>query len=201
MEPHYEQSESGQKGGPLVIPYAGSVDWYASWLRHRVEGLDDMMSCAAACADMHVDARALRRTVIAGHPPVGRFSGEGSMLLSVAVRKGEGYLLSGHGNWPRRHLGALNAVYGRTPYYSYLIDDIRGTLENTPESLSELNQAIHDIITSWIDIEAASKLLANRCISPAAHLGEQLKTFVNGSFSILDPLSRFGKNTTLILSR
>lgn len=196
MEPHPEQSESRQESRPVVIPYLGSTAWYSRWLHYRMQGHDDATACGMASGEMD-PGKSLRRTLICGSSPKGRVSGAGELVLSVSVSKGPGFLLSAHGNWPHRHLGALEAIYGRTPFYPHIIGSLRDILRDTPESLPELNRRLHEAVTPWIDIEAADEALTNRA---ASDLGRKLGTFVNDSLSILDPIFRFGKDTTLLLA-
>ena len=181
----------------MVIPAAASIGWYSRWLRHRLSGLDDREACDAASCDLKTDPKSLRRYTL----PDPRTSG-GSVTLSIPVRKGSG-LLSDHGNWPHVHLGTLNALYGRKPYFPFLYDQLQSVLANVldkdggeaTQSLAGLNLELHRTVTSWIDLEAAAEALN----APLAQVCREFATKVNFSTSILDAVFRFGKDTVFVL--
>lgn len=181
----------------MVIPAAASVRWYSRWLRHRLAGLDDRQACDAATADLRTDPKSLRRYSLPDPQHPG-----GSVTLSIPVRKGCG-LLSDHGNWPHVHLGTLNAIYGRAPYFPFLNDRLQALFGNlftedaadTPQSLAELNRELHRMVVSWIDLEAATAALN----APIGEVCREFATKVNFSVSILDPVFRFGKDIVFVL--
>lgn len=181
----------------MVIPAAASVEWYSRWLRRRLEGLPDHEACDAACADLHTDPKSLRRYSLpdAGQP--GKV-----VTLSIPVRKGTG-LLSDHGNWPRVHLGTLNALYGRKPYFTFVSDAINPIFADAGTemsgcgilSLAEFNLRLHRAIAQWIDLDAARMALNGNL----TEVCREFATKVNCSLSILDPVSRFGKDIVFVL--
>lgn len=127
-------------------------------------------------------------------------------MLSVAVAGGAHTLrkagaerhagISLHGNWPHIHLGALEAIYGRAPYYPHLIPAIRGIITNPPGSLASLNINIHRVFTEFLSpIEFTG--VATGCA--AAERGEEITRLIDPKLSIIDPLMRFGKETLLAL--
>lgn len=167
-----------------VIPFAASAEWYAA----RFRG-DENLTAAH-------DPKSLRRTLID--------SPEGPVWLSVPIAKGPGLRISDHGNWPHVHLGAINARYGRYPYFTFLFDQLRDAYADIPGTLPEFNTRIDDIITSWIDREAiisARQLLSSdpRAAASLRRSCLELKTNLNTRLSILDAIFRLGKNTTLLL--
>lgn len=176
----------------MVIPYAASCRWYGEWLRGRMEGLSDADACDRASSLTVRNPRDLRRTQIN--------SNHGPTLLSVAVAKGPGLILSDHGNWPHIHLGALNAEYGRFPFFQFIIDDIATIYSPMPQNLPELNLRIHSMICRWLDMESFIGHCRDLPVDDTVFKrGMELKTKVNLNLSILDAIFRFGKNTPLIL--
>lgn len=181
----------------MVIPAAASVRWYSRWLRHRLAGLDDRQACDAASADLRTDPKSLRRYRLPDPQNPGEY-----VTLSIPVRKGSG-LLSDHGNWPHVHLGTLNAIYGRAPYFPFLNDQLQTlfgslfaeTSVNGPQSLPDLNMELHRIISSWICLDAATAALN----APVRQVCHEFATKVNYSASILDPVFRFGKDIVFVL--
>lgn len=181
----------------MVIPAAASVEWYSRWLRRRLEGLTDHEACDAACADLHTDPKTSRRYSLPNAQHPGR-----AVTLSIPVRKGS-ELLSDHGNWPHVHLGTINALYGRKPYFPFVSDAINPIFLNiAPDalkygnlSLHDFNLALHNEIVQWIDLDAAS-MARNARLRDVCN---DFATKVNYSLSILDPLFRFGKDIVFVL--
>lgn len=96
-----------------------------------------------------------------------------------------------HGNWPHVHLGAMEAIYGRTPYYQHVMPAVRNALQEPPASLMELNALLHRAISTFLSVPACKNTdgLAERC-------GE-IASLINPELSIIDPLMRLGPETSL----
>ncbi len=93
---------------------------------------------------------------------------------------------------PHAHLGALEAICGRAPYYQHLIPKLRDAIGNPPKSLRELNLSIHDDIATFLGVVAT--------LTPEAReRGNEIAADINPELSIIDPLMRFGKETLLAL--
>lgn len=176
----------------MVIPYLGSAGWYADWLKARLNGACDEEAAALASGrwDLKKD---LRRTLVGGKGK--------QVLLSVPVRKGPGMLLSDHGNWPRVHLGTLGALYGRTPYFTHFFPLLEREYENLPETLPELSAALHRLVTSWIDREAAGMAAEAAPGSQLAERAREIATYINSNISILEAIFRLGRTAGLGLAR
>ncbi len=71
---------------------------------------------------------------------------------SSAVKrlKPEQLEISGHGDWPRIHLGAIEAAYGREPYFLHLFPDIATIIERYPKHLATLNVLLKDKMMDFI---------------------------------------------------
>lgn len=178
----------------VMPPFAASAGWYSRWLAARLEGAGDTEAIRMACGYPDFNPKSLRRTRVS--------DGANISLLSVPVAKGPGMILSGHGNWPHVHLGTINAIYGRSPYFPHLFDSLTSIYHNTPETLPELNRGIHDLVSKWIDTEAAAMAASDFEEDPNSVLLDycaDLETKVNYSVSILDAIFRFGKDTLFVL--
>lgn len=168
----------------MVIPFAASAGWYARMLASEVG------------EPAPVDPRSLRRALFAPvHNPT---------MLSVPVAKGPGLQLSDHGNWPHRHLGALNALYGRSPFFPYLFPLIEEAYRDLPDTLPEFSQRLHDIAMLWLDTDAVREWRGNAPADPAlseviCQTALALKTKINYNLSIFDALFRLGKETVIPL--
>ena len=136
----------------LTVPYAASNEWYGRWLLHFAEEGNDMQAILKANAGEE-SARGFARTLIRGAD--GR-----ETVLSIPVaggaralrdsRKIDEILLSDHGDWRRVHLGAIEAAYGRTPFFNHIFPDLKEVYAAPFFTLREFNLAIHKIISSFI---------------------------------------------------
>lgn len=176
-------------------PYLASAEWYAEWLRAVSHGASDSEGCVEANRRLGVRGRDFSRALI---PARG-----GIMTLSVAVAGGAGKLrnltdpgcveLSLHGNWPHAHLGALEAVYGRAPYYSHLISDLREIYSDLPATLGDFNRGIHSVVISLLGCGKVE------LTPPALARGRELSGSVKTDLSVIDALMRLGPVATLPL--
>lgn len=129
------------------VPYLATQQWYAEWLCRRLQGIDEAVARSAASVACGLRRRDFTRCTLP--------SAAGEIRLSVAVDGGSGMLkrlppeavqMSGHGRWPSVHLGALNSLYSRTPYFEHLHDSLTvayADVEGRP--LSGLCDCLHNI--------------------------------------------------------
>ncbi len=132
-------------------PYAASVGWYAEALAALAEG----MPYPGA------EGRHPNRTLIAGSAAtewlIVPVAGSASALKSTAGRP---LLLSNHGDWPRRHLAALEAAYGRTPYWPHYSPELASILTDPGTTLSGLCRSIDTFVRRVIPIEDTAAAIA-----------------------------------------
>lgn len=184
------------------VPYLASSAWYSAWLKGLADGFDDTAAADYANAATSSSGKDFARCLIPGNC--------GPMMLSVAVKGGASRLkhdrgaavaeLSTHGNWPRVHLGALEAVYGRAPYFEHYMPVIRGAIDSGAATLRELCSNVHEAVAGMIagDLQLIPPL--SRELPP--HLREradELKMTVDPRLSVIDPLMRLGPDTLLAL--
>lgn len=175
------------------MPYLPSARWYALWLVARAGGHDDAGAVKAANAGASVSGKDFARCRIAVR---GR-----ATLLSVAVEGGADRLrnpralweaaVSMHGNWPHVHLGALEAVYGRTPYYRHIMPALRDVLQEPPARLMELNTRLHGAVAPFLTVPAGAMTAVQ------AERAREVASLINPELSIIDPLMRLGTETSL----
>lgn len=184
-----------------IPPYAASLRWYARWFGARLKGLDDNEAIGVANRQCGVHGKDYTRAAI------GKASSP--MMLSVAVEGGSAVLkrtgaerratVSLHGRWPHTHLGALEASYGRAPYYQHVmpgIQEILGSVE-TSDSLSDLNRRIHGWLSGFIDTGLSyDPVGVGRSV---ALRGAEIYAGLDAELSVIDALMRYGPETTLAL--
>lgn len=180
-----------------IIPFLPSFRWYAAWLSERRKGVDEVAAVGIANTVAGIRGKDFARAVICGNA--------GEHLLSVPVAGGSAMLkqtrhlpeiiISEHGNWRHVHLGALEAAYGRMPFYQHLIPDILRCYEQDIQSLAEFNHSLHDSLCSLF----LPSSLAENLPEAAAERGRELLGEVAQDRSIIDTLFRLGPESLLPL--
>lgn len=115
-------------------PFAPSVAWYA----------DALAALRGGAKLPGAPLRHPNRALIAG--------ANGTEMLSVpvvgsssALKRTDELYVSAHGEWPRRHLAALEAAYGRAPFWCHYAPAFARILLNPPATLRELNTTLHEM--------------------------------------------------------
>lgn len=149
-------------------------------------------------------ARDYTRTLIACNRP-------GGMVLTVpvaggasAVKRGDirSLEISDHGDWTRIHLGAIEAAYGKCPYFQHLFPEIAEHIVAYPESLALLNLTLLSDMLSFLDYDReidALESLASENPGRCARIKSRLEAKTDASFSFLQPLFQFGKDAIFLL--
>lgn len=135
----------------------------------------------------------------------------GGMMLTVPVGGGSSAVkrlkpaalrISDHGDWTRIHLGALDAAYGKEPYFQYLFPGIASLIGDYPEMLSDLNEALVAEMIKFLDyanlmpgILELRRRNPDRCLSLARRIEEK----IDPEHSFLEPLFRFGRDALFLL--
>lgn len=149
-------------------------------------------------------SRDYTRTLIESNSPEG-------MVLTVPVAGGssatkrlkpEQLEISGHGDWTRVHLGAIEAAYGKEPYFPYLFPEIAEVIGHYPQHLASLNVLLLDKMMDFLSyrnaIEEINKL---RATNPARckDIARRLESKINPRHSFLEPLFRLGPDSIFLL--
>ena len=176
------------------VPYLAPAKWYARWLQARI---DDCMEPIAEANAVIIPGRDFARCTItdkAGH----------KMMLSAAVEGGarqlrsphnmRGIRLSDHGDWRRAHPLAIDACYGRAPFFQHISDLIFPVYQNKETgSLCEFCNEMHRVVVSLlmgnISEERLKLLNENDVIRKR---GREIAAEIDTDVSILDPLMKFG---------
>ncbi len=144
-----------------VVPYLASAIWYREYLRARLEDAADdaegILRANKKCVDR---ARELCRSSVAGA------HGQQPVLLSVPIAGGastvKGVLpsrwsLSSHGRWQPIHLGALQAAYGSTPFYTHCMDLLAPVIDRPldveADDFARLTADIHSIVCRLLNLD------------------------------------------------
>ncbi len=110
--------------------------------------------------------------------------------------------VSGHGDWTRIHLGAIEAAYGKEPYFPHLFPEISEAIGHYPQQLASLNVLLLDKMMDFLGyrnaIEEIGKLRKEspkRCMD----IARRLESKINPLHSFLEPLFRLGPDSIFLL--
>lgn len=171
----------------LLPPYLASTSWAQRKLQPK-----------------SLTTRDYTRTVIESNNPDG-------MTLTVPIKGGASIVkrlkptqvnISNHGDWTRIHLGAIEAAYGREPYFQHLFPEIASIITNYPENLAKMNVLLMTIMLDFVGYEKEiEKIETLRQTNPGrvSDIAKRLETKINTSHSFLEPLFRFGPESIFLL--
>lgn len=112
-------------------------------------------------------------------------------------------MISDHGRWRQEHLGAINATYGKTPYFPYIFPELEKIYwEKSNGSLGEFNRELFEFVYRFLDVDSIRKAIDEMNLRNPRRLGQlkrELETKVNLNYSIFDALFRLGKNTAFVI--
>lgn len=122
---------------------------------------------------------------------------------SAAKRlKPEDLEVSGHGDWTRIHLGAIEAAYGREPYFMHIFPEIASVIGSHPQHLGHLNVVLMEKMMRFLgyadaieDIRALRKTKPERCTA----IARRMESKVDPCHSFLEPLFRLGPDAIFLL--
>lgn len=185
-----------------MIPFLPTARWYASRLKGiSFDGLneenkkEEIKEARMSCA----------RALIQGN--------QGEIMLSVPVQGGAPKLkkspdpsvlpLSEHGNWRHVHLGALEACYGRTPFFIHLFPALQEVYSGSADTLGMLNSTIDSIISSFLLMGKSTDECTMQPVftvppeGPVAERAAEVARLINPEISVIDAIMRLGPETLL----
>lgn len=156
-----------------------------------------------------VDSKSLKtrdytRCLIESNSPEG-------MVLTVPVAGGSSAVkrlkpeqleVSDHGDWTRIHLGAIEAAYGREPYFQHLFPEIAEVIAGYPQQLARLNVLLMEKMLSFIGYSGAIedvRLLRKENPERCAAIAQRLESKINPGHSFLEALFRLGPDALFLL--
>lgn len=136
-----------------------------------------------------------------------------NITLSVPIEGGNSLLkqknlrlnsinISQHGDWQHQHLGAWQAIYGKSPYFPHiypLLEDVYTHLSYG--SLVEFNSAIFKIVIDFLELDAIQDSV-ERLYTKNSNLLKELHTETlvkcDEQLTVLDPLFKLGKDAVYL---
>ena len=171
----------------IIPPYLAST----AWLQGKV-------------SSSSLKTRDYTRTLIESNNPEG-------MILTVPIVGGssaakrlkpENLEISDHGDWTRIHLGAIEAAYGKEPYFVHIFPELASVIVNYPQHLALLNVLLMGKMMDFLGyrdtIEEIKKL---RDKNPVRYenIAKRLESKINPAHSFLEPLFRLGPDSIFLL--
>ncbi|MDE6633469.1 MAG: WbqC family protein [Muribaculaceae bacterium] len=172
----------------IIPPYLAST----VWLQGKVSPL-------------LLKTRDYTRTLIESNNPQG-------MVLTVPIVGGssaakrlrpEDLEISDHGDWTRIHLGAIEAAYGKEPYFVHLFPEIASVINHYPQHLATLNVLLMEKMMDFLGYRDAIeeiKKLRNENPDRCGDIAKRLETKINPAHSFLEPLFRLGPDSIFLLT-
>lgn len=185
-----------------VPPYAAPAKWYVAWLKKLLDGHPDSTAIGLANEETRLSGKDYARCRL--HPPEGE-----TLLLSMAIEGGnrqlrsgntEGVRLSEHDNWRKNHLGAIAAIYGRSPYFDHISNLLFPVVSNLEYIyMQDLNKEIHRKVVRFLLGEISLSRLNNPCDQNVVirERGKEIAAIIKSEISIIDSLMRHGQETLL----
>lgn len=165
----------------------------AAWIRAFLKG-----------SPLQMAKRDYSRTLVEGNLP-------GGQTLSVPILGGSAAIkrlpltelrISAHGDWTRIHLGALEAAYGREPYFQHYFPHIAGIISAYPPLLADMNRALLRVLLGPQERQStltALRSLRERHPERTAQIGRRLAANADPAHSFIEPLFRFGPDSFFLL--
>lgn len=148
--------------------------------------------------------REYTRTLIESNSPEG-------MVLTVPVVGGSSAAkrlrpelleVSDHGDWTRIHIGAIEAAYGREPYFQHLFPEIAAVINDYPQHLAGLNVLLMEKMMDFIGYaEVIGEIRNLRAANPerCSAITIRLESKIDPTHSFLEPLFRLGPDAIFLL--
>lgn len=171
----------------VAPPYLASTDWVQGKVGSRT-----------------LKTRAYTRTLIESNSATG-------MVLTVPVVGGSSAVkrltpekleVSGHGDWTRIHLGAIEAAYGREPYFQHVFPELGAIIADYPQHLVRLNVLLMEKMMDFIGYADSIEDIRNlRASNPerCAAIARRLESKIDPTHSFLEPLFRLGPDAIFLL--
>lgn len=161
----------------MVTPFSLTPAWVGGVLR----GATDLRHAGKEAARCDIATGRLTVPVVGG--------------AAVLKHRDANPVLSEHGKWRREHLGAWNAAYGRTPYFTHLMPQIEEVYADSEGiTLDEFSRRLLGVALLWLDPDA---------LTATGHTIEtvrrEVRAKVDPRLSIFDAIFRLGRETVFAL--
>lgn len=182
-------------------PLAPSALWVARFLKEYSTTGDKQTGIEKANAEINSPKEFGRFVLVdtKGDRKIQSLALEGGGRQLRSLNKLSLLKLSEHGDWRRVHLGAIESILGRKPFYRELESPLRKVYDNQKlRTLEEINMAIFEVIFSFlmenIDVAQVTTYQGSPVINER---GKEIAEYMIPEVSILQALASHGKETLL----
>lgn len=127
----------------------------------------------------------------------------GNSILKHTHVNFERLMISDHGNWQRKHLGAWQAVYGKTPYYTHIFSKLEDAyIHHSQGTFFDFTGTLLNIALEFIEIDKLqASAMEMRKLYPGRfeQIKEELLRNTDSSLTIFDSIFHLGKSTVFLL--
>lgn len=158
-------------------------------------------------AECQLSPRDYTRTLIESNTPEGMVLTVPVIGGSSMVKKGKvaEFRISDHGDWTRIHLGALDAAYGREPFFQHLFPILEEEYpkdSDTPERLMAFNQTLWQKMKGFIRVDEVMSewsAVSETELRRYASFRDRMMQRIDPRHSFVEPLFRFGPDAVFLL--
>lgn len=171
----------------MVTPFCVTAPWLEAYFNSLNEAVDETAARVYADRALALAGKSFARCQLRGISLTIPVEGGASALK----RRDASPMLSDHGKWRREHIGAFNAIYGRTPYFEHLMPQIRRVYDESEGiSLEQFNSQLLQVALHWLDIGRHTEIKPH--LQPVV---KETKARIDDHLSIFDSIFRLGKQT------
>lgn len=180
---------------------APSAVWYARYLKALMEREKEAEAIEAANSEIMSLSEFSRYELVdsKGEKKIFSLAVEGGRHKLRELPGNEYLRLSEHGNWRKNHLGGLDAILGRTPFYRDFEPELREVYANREiRTLREFNLAILRLIDSFLLKDLKKGELTGFYDNETLRLrGKEIAAYINAELSVIEAVARLGKEALL----
>ena len=183
---------------PPLFPTTG---WFSVFLREYADSFS--RPCAIEIANNVLGSpKEFGRYILtdsSGRKQVQSLAVEGGGRQLRTFQKLSRLRLSEHGDWRRVHLGAIEALLGRKPYYRHLENGIKEIYHNRDlQTLEEFNIAIFNYLFSFLMEDVTEFTLKQFRENPVIkERGKEIARHIDSGISLLQAIASYGKEALL----
>lgn len=176
----------------MVTPFGPTPAWIRAYIHAKREGFEEREARLRASLSCGIKGKQFARCRLS----TGNLTVPVDGGADILKKKTANPVLSEHGKWRREHIGAINAAYGRTPFYAHLIAEIDAVYAGSEGiTLEDFNSRLTDVVFGWFDQSALTSTGDERI----EKVRKEISAKVNENLSIFDALFRLGREAVFAL--
>ncbi len=138
---------------------------------------------------------------------------EGGVQLSVPLVGGNSILkqhslnwdkvcISSHGDWQRKHLGAWQAIYGRTPYFIHIFPELEKVYREKSQGLfQDFCGGLNLLINRYLQLDQLQPYANQMKIEQSRRydaIRNEIASQISPELTVFDAIFRFGPDAAFI---